>query len=164
MITYTEKGIGLHEAIRAAGHWLRQENQVWVSSNDTAVQAIIDAYALADATSVIADQIDSYAKTLRDRALKGISPGEMGTWATKYQEARAFQASGAAADAPSLNLEAQQRGISLAGLCTRVVNNFQAVAQREARISGIAGRHKDAVRALSAFQAIASYDYSTGWP
>lgn len=44
MISYTEKGIGLHEAITEAGHYLRQEDGVWVSSDDTAVQAIIDAY------------------------------------------------------------------------------------------------------------------------
>lgn len=44
MINYTEKGIGLHEAIRKAGHWLRDENGMWVSDNDAAVQALIDSY------------------------------------------------------------------------------------------------------------------------
>jgi len=44
MITYTEKGIGLHDAIHAAGHSLKHANGVWVSSDDTAVQAIIDSY------------------------------------------------------------------------------------------------------------------------
>lgn len=164
MINYTEKGSGLHESIRAANHWLRQENGVWISSNDTAVQSIIDAYTLADAANYIADRIDDYAKQLRDRALKNISSGEMGTWASKYQEAKAFQASGLASDAPSLALEAQQRGITLANLATRVVNNFQTVAQREARVAGIAGKHKDNVRALNGYPAINSYDYSTGWP
>ena len=44
MIQYTEKGPGLHSAIAQAGHWLRQENGVWISSDDAAVQAIIDGY------------------------------------------------------------------------------------------------------------------------
>lgn len=44
MINYTEKGRHLHEAIRKAGHWLREENGQWVSSDDVAVQAIINAY------------------------------------------------------------------------------------------------------------------------
>ena len=44
MINYTEKGAGLHEAVRKAGYSLREENGVWVSDNDSAVQAIIDAY------------------------------------------------------------------------------------------------------------------------
>ena len=43
-ILYTEKGVGLHDAIRAAGHQLEQRDGVWWSSNDAAVQAIIDAY------------------------------------------------------------------------------------------------------------------------
>lgn len=44
MINYIEKGYGLHEAIRAAGHWLRDEDGTWVADDDAAVQAIIDAY------------------------------------------------------------------------------------------------------------------------
>lgn len=44
MITYTEKGPGLHAAIRQAGHSLRQENGAWIASDATAVQAIIDAF------------------------------------------------------------------------------------------------------------------------
>ena len=61
MIQYTEKGYGLHNAIRAAGHWLREENGAWVSSNDEAVQAIIDskmeslAHALAAANGCTAE-------------------------------------------------------------------------------------------------------------
>jgi len=44
-INYIEKGIGLHDAISAAGHSLRQLDGVWVSDNDVAVQAIIDSYS-----------------------------------------------------------------------------------------------------------------------
>lgn len=47
-ITYVEKGIGMHEAINAAGHWLEQRFNggvgTWVSDNDAAVQAIINSY------------------------------------------------------------------------------------------------------------------------
>lgn len=39
----------MHDAIRAAGHWLVQQDGAWVSSNDAAVQALIDDYnPLAD--------------------------------------------------------------------------------------------------------------------
>jgi hypothetical protein len=46
MINYVEKGEGLHNAIKSAGHSLRQEfpSGEWVSSDDVAVQAIIDSY------------------------------------------------------------------------------------------------------------------------
>lgn len=43
-ITYIEKGIGLHNTIIAAGHWLAQINGVWTSDNDAAVQLIINNY------------------------------------------------------------------------------------------------------------------------
>jgi hypothetical protein len=43
-INYIEKGFGLHEAIKEAGHTLVQRDGVWISSNDEAVQAIIDAF------------------------------------------------------------------------------------------------------------------------
>ena len=43
-INYVEKGYGLHAAIQAAGHSLQQRSGAWVSDNDAAVQAIIDAY------------------------------------------------------------------------------------------------------------------------
>ncbi len=45
MINYTEKGHGLHEAIASAGYVLREENGTWTSSNDAAVQTIIDGPA-----------------------------------------------------------------------------------------------------------------------
>lgn len=44
MINYVEKGSGLHRAIESAGHWLECRGGAWVSSDDVAVQAIIDSY------------------------------------------------------------------------------------------------------------------------
>ena len=44
MINYTEKGWGLHAAIRDAGHRLSRKDGVFVSDDDVAVQAIIDNY------------------------------------------------------------------------------------------------------------------------
>ena len=44
MINYIEKGQGLHSAITEAGHWLMQVDGQWESSDDVAVQAIIDSY------------------------------------------------------------------------------------------------------------------------
>lgn len=50
MIQYIEKGAGMHQAIIAAGHQLYQLDGQWVSSDDTAVQAIIDAYRVPTET------------------------------------------------------------------------------------------------------------------
>jgi hypothetical protein len=43
-ITYTEKGIWLHEEISNQGHSLIESDGIWISSNDIAVQAIIDSF------------------------------------------------------------------------------------------------------------------------
>jgi hypothetical protein len=59
-ISYIEKGTGLHAAISAAGHWLEQRDGVWISSNDAAVQAIIDVYnELPDLKAAKIDTIKS---------------------------------------------------------------------------------------------------------
>jgi hypothetical protein len=56
-IAYSEKGIGLHNAIDAAGYALWCQNGVWMSSNDAAVQAIIDSYiGTSDSLAALAAQ------------------------------------------------------------------------------------------------------------
>lgn len=58
MINYVEKGYGLHDAIKKAGHKLEQQDGVWVSDDDTAVQAIVDSYDdLPDAKTAKIDAI-----------------------------------------------------------------------------------------------------------
>ncbi len=52
-ITYIEKGIGLHKAINDAGYSMHKLDNVFISDNDIAVQAIIDAYdELPDAKAI----------------------------------------------------------------------------------------------------------------
>lgn len=162
MINYNEKGPGLHEAIRAAGHVLRQENGEWIASDEAAVQAIINGYSLADARSAVSDAIDIYAKQMRDKFLKGFSSGEISSWLQKYNEAKAYQASGLAADAPTLQAEATHREITLASLATKVINKFNTTSAKEAKIAGLAGKHKDALTALGTFALINAYDWQTG--
>jgi len=43
-INYIEKGSRLHEVIEESGHWLREHNGVWISSDDASVQVIIDSF------------------------------------------------------------------------------------------------------------------------
>ncbi len=66
-IAYVEKGAGLHVAINAAGHWLEQRDGVWRSSNDAAVQAIIDAY------NPLADQKAARVALIKDDGLARIN-------------------------------------------------------------------------------------------
>lgn len=163
MINYVDKP-GLSDAIRLAGHALREENGVMTSSDDAAVQAIIDAYSLADAAAARCLEIDAHAVGLRDKAVRGIAVGEMASWPIKRAEALAVAAGGSAAAAPMLAAEAAGRGVALTAIVDRVLANAAGLATLEAAIAGACGRHKDAVRALGAFADIAAYDWSAGWP
>jgi hypothetical protein len=163
-IKYSEKGSGLHAAIGEAGHWLRQNNGVWECSDETAVQAIIDGYSLSQVANDICTEIDTYAKTLRDRVISNISPGEMASWPIKLAEAAKYAQSGSDTDAPMLALEASARGVTIAELCLKVTGNAGSLASVEAAIAGTSGKHRDAVRACTTWDAIAAYDWRTGWP
>lgn len=164
MITYTEKGAGLHRAINRAGHVLKEENGVWVSSDDAAVQAIIDAYSLDNAKAYRAAQVSAYAKTLRDKVIVSISAGEMASWPIKLAEAAKYAQTGQSSDAPMLAAEAQARGIELAALVQKVGGNATTFAGLESAIAGVDGKHRDAIKACSSFDEVAAYDYLTGWP
>lgn len=163
MIQYIEK-CGLHEAIRRAGHWLHQHDNIWISSDDVAVQALIDGYTLEQTRAAKAAEISAYAKTLRDKVIRSISAGEMASWPIKLAEAAKYLATGNAADAPMLSAEATARGITLADLVAKVDGNATGFAALEATISGTDGKHRDAVKACTTFAALAGYDYSGGWP
>jgi hypothetical protein len=163
MIEYTEKGPGLHARIAEAGHWLRQENGAWIASDEVAVQAIIDGYTLADCRAEIHAAIDARAAERREAGVRGVTPAEMAFWAVKRAEALAYQANPGPAQAPLLAAEAVARNIGLAALVARVLAAYRALADREAAIAGVAGRHKDAVTAAQSFEAALAYDWSTGW-
>ena len=122
-----------------------------------------DAVAsIADARNYMCAMIDGLAKQKRDSVVAGISPAEMASWPIKRQEAEQF--TGADASAPLLSAEAQSRGIATAAMVQRVLANGAALSALEAVIAGNSGRHRDAVNALTDYDAIANYDYSAGWP
>lgn len=164
MISYTEKGAGLHAAIAAAGHILREENAVWISSDDEAVQTLIDSYSVADARAYRQAEVEQLAKAHRDRVIASVSPGEMASWSIKLAQAAAFGSTGDPASAPLLAAEAQYRGITIEDLVSRVSSAAGTFAALEAQIAGMSGYHRDAIDALESFEAVASYDVTTGWP
>lgn len=164
MITYIEKGPGLHRAIEDAGHMLRQHDGVWISSNDAAVQAIIDGYSLSDAKAAKSLAVSLHAKALRDKVTRNIADGEMASWPIKRDEAREYSAAGELAQCPELRKEAAARGIPLAQLVAKVNGNAARFMGAETAIGGTDGKHRDAIAALATFEAVAAYDYSTGWP
>lgn len=164
MIVYTEKGAGLHQAISAAGHSLREHNGVWEADDPVAVQAIIDGYTLDQVKADVCTEIEARGAELRKKITAGVASPEMASWSIKRAEAYAYQASGNAADAPMLGIEASTRGIALADVAARVIANAGRLAALEATIAGVAGKHKDAVKNTTTFTAALAYNWRTGWP
>lgn len=163
-IRYTEKGAGLHAAIRAAGHKLAQIDGEWRSTDDKAVQAIIDSYTLDEAKRWRKAEVLAIAARLRDAAVAGVSAGEMAAWSIKRFEAQRYAASGDPADAPLLGAEAAARGLTLAAIVSRVAGNAARYAVLEAAIAGADGRHRDAIDALDSLDAVVAYRVDSGWP
>lgn len=163
-VIYTEKGAGLHDAVRSAGHMLIQRDGHWLADDAAAVQAIIDGYALAQAIAHRQAECLAIAKGLRDKAIAGISPGEMAGWPIKLAEARAYSADPSTAQTPMLSAEAAARGVTVAELVGKVGGNSARFAALEAAIGGTDGRHRDALSALTTFEDLAAYDLTVGWP
>lgn len=152
------------ERIRAAGHWINYIDNTLHASDEAAVQAIIDAFTLEEAKDYAKARVLAHAKALRDKVVASISPGEMASWSIKVSEAAKFRASGDPAQCPMLSMEAQARAITLEALVTKVEGNSARLSSVEALIGGNDGKHRDAIAALTTFEAVAAYDFSTGWP
>lgn len=161
-INYTEKGIGLHRAITAAGHWLEQRNGAWNSSDDTAVQAIIDGYTLAQAKAEKKREVSAKAREKYEFVTAGISAAEMAGWPILLSEALTYRASGTVGAA--IQVEATIRGIGVADLVTKIEGNAAAFQSARAAIAGTDGHKRDEIDALETFEAVAAYDIAGGWP
>ena len=162
MITYTEKGVGLHEAVTEAGHWLEQRDGVWISSDDAAVQAIIDGYTLAQAKAEKKREVSVKAREKYDLVTAGVSAAEMAGWPILLSESVAYRTSGAVGAA--IQPEAAIRGISVADLVTKIEASAAAFQGARAAIAGTDGRKRDEIDALTTFEAVAAYSIDGGWP
>lgn len=148
---------------RSSKAW--RDYQEWLTAGGVPLPMdIVGADDLATSKAKRKEEIDAYAAGLRNAAVRGRSAGEMASWAIKLAEARAYTASGQAADAPLLAATATIRGIPLADLVVRVLAEAQPFMQAEAAIDGVRGKHCDAVEAMTDVRDIIVYDWRVGWP
>lgn len=166
MLTWNGKKrfIGLMDRIGNAGVMLYDDSEGEHCTDELLAQAIIDSYTLADAQAEVCARIAAHATQLRDAAVAGISPGEMAAWPIKRAESAAYVTSGDPANAPLLSAESMARGVSLAVMIDKVDGNAIRLATLEALIAGTDGRHRDAVRSLTTFEAVSAYNWTQGWP
>lgn len=138
MITYSEKGHWLHDEIEAAGHTLSRIDGVWVSSNDAAVQAIIDSfdpkpYAQAEAIQAI----DAAAGQARARYIT-VQPGQDSVYTLKREQAEKCKAAGY--DPTGLSLieyEVASTGKSAQQVADTILAKASGWIDTAARIEGI---------------------------
>lgn len=154
----------LSRTISGAGHWIRLHDNLIETSDDAAVQLIIDDYSLDQAKSAKCMIVSAHAKQLRDKAVQAISAGEMASWPVKLAEAAKFAVAGDASQCPMLSGEAAARGITVASLVSKVGGNAQMFSTLEAAIGGTDGKHRDAIKSMTSFEDVAAYDFSAGWP
>lgn len=119
------------------------------------------AAALAEKLALV----DNLAGDIRRKVTGGRAhPAEMAMWPAKIAEAREYLAApGSPPTPPMLRVEANARGITVDALAERVMNNANAHALAEAFIAGVAGKHKDALRALATVEDVLAYDIDAGW-
>ena len=104
-------------------------------------------------------QSDSYASYVRSTFLAPASPYEAASWAIKLADAKAFPAY-----SEMLAIEADARGITTSDLVTKILGKAQALAQLEALISGVNGKHNDTIKALTDIESVKGYDWRGGYP
>lgn len=107
--------------------------------------------------------LENLAGDFRRRVTGRAMPSEMATWATKAQFARAYLA-GAPFPPPLIEQEALARGVPATAVATRIRDKADNFERLEAQLAGAAGKHKDALRALTSVDAILAYDITAGWP
>lgn len=127
-----------------------QDNQFW-NGYDIEFETIEEAKANRIAV------VDVVAMSLRNQVTSNTSPAEMASWSIKLAEANA-------GGGPMLALEAQYRGITTADLVTKVLDKANQLSMIEAQISGVAGKHTDAINALTTIQEVVAYDMRPDWP
>jgi hypothetical protein len=171
MINYTEKGAGLHDAIHRAGHWLRQENGAWLSSDDAAVQAIIDGY-----DPVITSRADLSAtiKVERERRQQaGLSylfpDGATGTIQTRDEQdllningqvTAALVLSAQGYTAPMLAFR-DSENVTHAMTPAQMIAMGMAASQFVSATYAAKWAHDEAIKQ---WDGIAAYNVATGWP
>lgn len=153
---------GLRSQIVAAGITVRVVDGIEECSDETAAQAIIDGYTLAQAKAEKKREVSAKAREKYDLVTSGISAAEMAGWPILLSEALTYRASGTVGAA--IQAEATIRGITVAAIVTKIEGNAAAFQSARAAIAGTDGRKRDEIDALTTFEAVAAYNIDQGWP
>lgn len=161
-ITYTEKGAGLHAAVAAAGHTLWQLDGEWLSSDDAAVQAIIDAY-----DPLPPARLDKWREIQAERDRRKAAGVRVGGHRFHSDPESRIQQLGLVMMGASIPAGLQWKTLDSAFVTmtpTLAGGIFAATAASDQGIFAAAEAHRATVNAMSDLAAISAYDHLVGWP
>lgn len=160
-INYIEKGSGLHAEISAAGHRIVQADGNWISSDDAAVQAIIDAYdPLPEARARKWVQVQAERDRRKNAGFVVAGNRFHSDPDSRIQQLGLFIMG---ANLPAIQWKALGGGF-VTMTPALAAGIFQKTAQADTLIFAAAEAHRAAINALTDFREIDAYDFSSGWP
>lgn len=151
MINYIEKGHGLHMFLRSLGIELFEKDGIWVqlNSTDDEVNALIQDYnPWTTAKQEKLDEIDADFTVATNALTAGWPEHEIKTWSKQEAEARAYLAD-SSSFTPMLTNIANQRGLTVQELSTRVIQDADAFTAASGYYVGLRHKARQRVQAFS---------------
>lgn len=154
MIIYIEKGSNLHKVIAQAGYSLWMLNGIWYSTNDVAVQNIINAYNPLAATQAEAlERIKDAVQTRLALITFPFPQNEIHTWPSQVNEAFAY-ATNPAVPTPMLSGIAAGSGQTVAALSSTVMAKYAAYTSSASVLIGLRIKFSNEVSAATDWTTI----------
>ena len=159
MITYNSKHPHIMNEINKQGHSLMSINGEWVSSNDVAVQAIIDSFdelvpARTEAKARIVEQSQSYMQQIESE----YPSFERATWPTQKAEIEAWGLDSASLT-PLLDNIAIAREMDRVTLLNRTLAKVQAYNIQAAYLAGTRQKLEDEIDNSTDLDFISSINF-----
>ena len=160
MINHIEKGRSLKLVINEAGYYIGQEGRVWTSSNDVAVQAIIDNYdplpwEQLEAKQRILEQSEKSVLFITSKYPRF----EIDTFTIQRQEALAFQANNNAIT-PNIDRIATRRGKTRAQVASRIITKSAQYEELMFNTAGERQRLEDLIDNESDWMVVRDINFS----
>ena len=154
-INYSNRNYRLNRLIKDSGHWLKERDGVFISSDDIAVQAIIDGF-----DQVAELKIDLKAQLVEDSQnfvetalLKDYPKFEVDTWQNQLRDADAYIADNNAV-APTLEALSTQRNISMLEAANKVKAKAAVFEAFSGKQAGERQRLEDLIDAAETVEAL----------
>lgn len=159
MITYNSKYSGLIEEVARQGYSLMSINGVWTSSDDEAVQAIIDSFDEVEFTRTqararIVTQSQSYMQQIESE----YPSFERATWSTQKAEIEVWSLDNSSLT-PFLDIIAIARGMDRVTLLNRTLSKVIAYNAQAAFLAGKRQKLEDLIDVSTGLDFINSINF-----